>query len=639
MIDAVRNIGLEFIKEKEKEPGEQFLKCLIRKHRKVKEEPSLMKLIFRLDREEITRDVVEVNDRRLQECYWVGNAEGNRPQNRLTTDKIEYLMDPEDKKRATWNIIQNIEEFWRSEEMPSTVAELRDKLKKIEDKFFGDDQRKEKTREEIERIRSPYKDKIVLCTVSVEENGKLEDLTKTEGYEEFLKRVFLRPHEAVEGLCRVCGEKKKVLPDPGFPGGSILKMYVTDKKGFTSGVADTDEARLRTFSVCPDCLRGLLAGENYIRRNLRDRLGKGFSVYLVPKGIGFKRLDELRKNVRDVFGAVKGFEGLQEFERVLSREYEMLAAENVYLDLIFGAPLQSKFDFKYYIQDVPILRLEMLRRKMSEIGKKAANGEKADEQKLLGGSEEEWNLGFQKICEIFPLRTQRWKIREWKVLLELFSAMLTKTPYFKHLLFNRAKMLARIHRFGVYEPYGMREPSDPDRRLVEDILKYNLLLRLLTDVGCMTENIESASERTQAELKQWYEEIPGEVKQWWNWVGYDEKQKALFLLGYLVGKIGSEQFKKGDKKKAILNRINFDGMPSERIYTLANSVLKSLRDYGILHFNEAIYASMKLMLDRTIEEMKDPTENLFYILSGYSFSTRTTMVRKVKNDGGGSTEE
>lgn len=607
MIDSIKKIG--------KERSEPFPKSLVIGVRKARvKNPLLMKLIFSLDEKKIKGDFIELDDNRLREYYWVGNAEGNIPQNRLTTNRLDYLINLENKKRATYNIIQNIKDFWLDGGIPKAVVSLQSKLERIEEEFFVDSGKARKLLGGVEKI-TRFKNEITLYTVCIEEKKIIGELAKTEGYEKFLSHVFLRPHKALKGRCHVCGREKDVLPDPAFRAGSILKIYVTDKKGFTSGVIDEDEARLRTFSICLDCLSELLAGENYIQTNLRDRLGRGFNVYLIPRGVRHRRLDKISsKYIREVFGAVKGFGGLQEFERKIETEYKRLHEgfmnENACLDLIFGAPTKAKFDFKYHIQDVPILYLNTLRGEMRKIAKIASE--------LLGGDEGEWNLGFQEIREIFPLRTQQGKVREWKVLLEFFSAILNKTPYPKHLLIRRATMLARLHRFGVYAPYGMRKPIDPSRRLVKDMLKYNLLIKLLFNVGCLSiEKGENMNER-----------IPAEVEQWWGEVNYDDKQKALFLLGCLVGKIGSEQFKKGDKKKAILNRINFDGMSSERVIMLTNMILKSLRDYKVLPENELIYASMKSMMEKTVRKMDDPVENLFYILSGYAFNTHMAITKR-----------
>lgn len=103
--------------------------------------------------------------------------------------------------------------------------------------------------------------------------------------------------------------------------------------------------------------------------------------------------------------------------------------------------------------------------------------------------------------------------------------------------------------------------------------------------------------------------------------GYNSWQAGLFILGVLVGKIGTEQYKKGDKKKSILDNIDFDGMSNEKIKWLTNIVLKGLRDYGILEYNEIIYAQAKRLIDKTLNDLKNPLDNTFYLLSGYAFIT------------------
>jgi CRISPR-associated protein Csh1 len=113
-----------------------------------------------------------------------------------------------------------------------------------------------------------------------------------------------------------------------------------------------------------------------------------------------------------------------------------------------------------------------------------------------------------------------------------------------------------------------------------------------------------------------------EIEEFFSAMRYAEWQKALFLLGLLVGKIGIEQRKRGDEKKAVLNKINFEGMPAERVKLLSVHVLEGLRNYRALDSrSEAIYAYMKMMMDRNLEALQNPIDNVFYILSGYAYAT------------------
>jgi CRISPR-associated protein Csh1 len=110
-----------------------------------------------------------------------------------------------------------------------------------------------------------------------------------------------------------------------------------------------------------------------------------------------------------------------------------------------------------------------------------------------------------------------------------------------------------------------------------------------------------------------------------NWLknmGYNEYNTALFLLGYIIAQIGNAQYKKGDEKKSILDKIDFKGMKKERILLLACELLQSLRNYKILNYNESYYYKMMELLNKAGKEIdKDPIENLFYILSGYAYGT------------------
>lgn len=107
----------------------------------------------------------------------------------------------------------------------------------------------------------------------------------------------------------------------------------------------------------------------------------------------------------------------------------------------------------------------------------------------------------------------------------------------------------------------------------------------------------------------------------------------MFLLGVLIGKVGQVQYSvKKDVKKAVLNKINFDGMMVERVKILANKILEDLRNYDILIYNEVIYGEMKNQLDRNLEKLNNPINNVFYILSGYAYSTLKSITGGNKNE-------
>jgi CRISPR-associated protein Csh1 len=117
--------------------------------------------------------------------------------------------------------------------------------------------------------------------------------------------------------------------------------------------------------------------------------------------------------------------------------------------------------------------------------------------------------------------------------------------------------------------------------------------------------------------------VPEEITKFWIDIGtYDDPRKALFLLGYIVGNVGNKQYKSGHKTKPILNKINFQGMNIQTIIRLTNDIFEKLSQYKILGYNEAIFHQYKRLVDIYSSDWPlNNQENVFYILSGYSFST------------------
>ena len=100
---------------------------------------------------------------------------------------------------------------------------------------------------------------------------------------------------------------------------------------------------------------------------------------------------------------------------------------------------------------------------------------------------------------------------------------------------------------------------------------------------------------------------------------YNKAQTALFLLGRLIGEVGYRQ----GGKEPILEKINYQGMDPRRILRLTNEVFEKLKQYKVLQYNKGIFSICKMLLDKEIEHWSlDDQENVFYILSGYSYRRR-----------------
>lgn len=613
MLKSLKDIGEVVLSSGEDELEIAKIK---RRGRKKGGENYLVKIIFDLDNGILDYDCsFKCDESKAREYLWVGNAVGKKHQMVLTTDKPKYLLDPTDPTK--WSIGEIINKINEKGFSDYDIRSLQRLLINIKEKFFP---KGENLVQEFENLlaKKRYDSKdLALYTVSLRKDRNVVDLVKEPGYKKFLHYVLYETESGdypiMRGRCHICGEVKEVLTNPSYPEGTLLNIYNVDKLGFFPDLSNDPANMLKAHVVCVDCKKKLRLGLNFVERNLTGSIGETatgrLNLFLIPAfvgtGLDYNLLQEVVSQMKDAFNAVKTYGSL----RMTESEMRLWTRFLYSLNLLFGYRVSSHFSFQYLIQDVPVTRfleLEDLTRKVSN-----------EVATLFDENIGKWYTGFEEIYSIFPLKKSRdGKIIEWKLIVELFDSMLKGTFYSKETIISRAVLYARILRYGTFGGYNIKEPKNiknVEVTICEGILKYNILLRILELI--VTEREESSIVKVSDENKD-------DIDTFFSVCSYSEWQKALFLLGVLVGRIGIEQYTPKNKKKAVLNKINFEGMSVERVKILANYVLEGLRNYRILDSrNEATYARMKEMLDRNLENLRNPVDNVFYILSGYAYAT------------------
>lgn len=584
----------------------------------------LVKIIFDVDNQRLDCEFLScrykqgkilLDDKeRLAEYLWIGNDVGMKPQRRLTTDKVEYLLDPS--KKNKWAIKKIIEEIDVMECADVDLQNLKNILNEIIISFFPSGQSLILDLDKLLAQKGVEKSDIALYTVSIRKNGVTLDLVKAEGYRRFIRRILYETESEkwpiVYGRCHVCGKLGRILSNPAYPEGTLLCMYNVDKLGFMPGLSDAPEMTACAHAVCPECKEKLRLGLNFIERQLRVQFGNGkLNAFIVPTilgaGLTRKYLEKLTQATKDAFSTIKAYESLKKVEELMREISEIFREQgqsiSAYsINILFGYRTSSHFAYQYLIQNVPMTRL-------IEIAEKAANVSSEASEFIIG----EWGMGIDDIYSIFPLRETRKNV-EWKPFVELLNAMLSSTLFDWQDVIARAVLFARICKYGAEAGYTVKAPQkNAEIYMCEGIFKYNLLFKLLREIGVVESMNEATLEVCVPDAK---------LNQFISMQGYTESQRSLFLLGYLIGKIGVAQYNKGDERKSVLNKVNFEGMSAERIKLLANYVLDGLRNYRLLNaYNEEIYSCMKAMLDRHIGKLQDPVDNTFYLLSGYAYAT------------------
>ncbi|MEN3012046.1 MAG: TIGR02556 family CRISPR-associated protein [Dictyoglomus thermophilum] len=595
---------------------------------------------FDLESEKINLYRREVDRQVLEEYLWVGNAKGNNPQDRLTTNNVSYLICSAGAGNGSSivNLLNNL----KGGTLKNLLEEVKNKffmslplekvrycldLSKIgngeiidikppessdEKKYLKDIENlwKKKFLEIIEEKLGLKEKEISLFTVTI--NGMKP--SEFKDYKEYIENSLIEEsfEESFEGTCHVCGERSEITYDTTkFP----VKFYITKLITFSSDFEGKGVKKgfSKNFSLCRDCYKDIILGIKFIQNNLDTRLGNN-DLWIIP-GLFFNPLGkELKESwIRTSREFVKSTFNLQEFlsfeERIQRnldeyREFEEIADYGT-VDLLFYERSKEAFKIKEYIKDVHLRRVEKIRNSIREVENLGRE---------IFGEGENWFLGLEDIYFLIPIR--RGKVSEYKKMLDLYEDIFLEHRIDKDILIDYFVDLAKVYRFEKFSQYNIKMVKNTDMGMSLSILKTNLLLKLFEKLNLITGGDrmpEFADDVLDKDLQEYISKMQ-----------YSEEEAALFLLGYLIGEIGYEQIRGADlsAKKPILNKINFNGISAKNLINLANEVFEKLDQYKIRGYNEKIFSVMKSLMDKHIKSWKlSEQENVYYILSGYAFNT------------------
>lgn len=664
MINGIRSIG-QVLLQSNSTFLEQLVDTKLVDTKYVRSEEEKYIVVLDIDSATITLSInlLEADEERVKHILWVGNASSNDDQDRLTTDNIGYLASqtipnllkpgrlPDGELRKKLEILlkelyldlgekENLLEknediqyeryrrFWNLLKLgindPDLIPPSSEKIKeiKVERGVFSIDFFKEylkRTRESkkiielIKKILENYilkinnlnKKQLVLYTLSID--GQL--LVRHPDYIKYLERRFLKDifDNSIEGVCHICGSYREVSDNTKYF--RMMKFYNKDKIGF-AGNLDQKEGFFKRYSICRECYSNLLAGERFVENKLSTRLAYT-TVHLIPEFYlpictEGKELERWADYLKNRISAIETLDGWKEFQDHLDdyRYYEDNKAAFI-INFLFTERRQSESRILKLIPDVPPSRLDRLDDERNSVRIFA-------DSHL--GQRNSWDLSLRRILYLFPIEKGRDGIKIG-VFLEFLDVLLNFRGLEERYIVKQLLETSRIHRL---EQYGnhIHSAKDSDMELVIHLLLSNLFIRYLRGLGVLKDD-----RRKEEYVVEEWELLDANLKEYIDGIGLNSSEKALFLLGYLVGKVATEQYRVS-KNKPILNKINFQGMDENKVIRLSNEIYEKLRQSRIADYNEGTYATMKSLLDRKRKQgaLMSPQENAYWILSGYAYA-------------------
>lgn len=434
---------------------------------------------------------------------------------------------------------------------------------------------------------------------------------------------------AKRGVCAVTNKESMVTSQTTK---LKFKYYITDKANFASGINKNNFYKNLTLSK--DAYKCLQVGEAYILRNFDTRFSN-LPCYIIPELLydapfADIPMDQISDRVKKLVRTVKTIDTTVRIDEIIEdyREYE--DQDNlITLHFLFYTKEQEALKINKLLNDVPLAHIKKLGLEISKvinIGKDFFPNAY-------------FTLGLDTMYYLLPIRIHNREPVDKRKIYQLYEALLTNKRLSYHWLISQFVYLARVHMFANYRLYQFHydsrtKESQNDINLVNAIIYTQLLLKLLKSLDLLEGGIS---------VESYHYELPDqELAEYMKTMNFTVPQSSLFLLGYLISRIGAAQVNKAKTQlggqnqsvsgktsnKPILSKINFRAMNKQKIMMLSNDVFEKMKQLEINNLtNEAIYGEHRHLLDLAIREHWELSdyEGVYYILSGYAYGTKKIL--------------
>lgn len=425
-------------------------------------------------------------------------------------------------------------------------------------------------------------------------------------------------YQQKKAICSVCSNSglKTTSDSTNFK----FKLYMRDKVSFSSNL---DGKFTKNYNICKNCYQHLLIAENFIATNLKTKIG-GLSCYIIPHVLAEAKdfdIEEFSENIVLKSNSIVHFITLEE------KLADKLDAQSSFVInyLFYYSPLGSnEFKVLKLIKDVPPCRLDRIRNYEEEIAHLV-------DDKFEGAPK--FKIDLNKLWSCIPakeVRTKQKKVESYagtSRYLDLLDSIFSQNKINNRFVIAQFIETIQILKFE-RDGYNIKYSDN----FVSKIIQLNFLLLFFKKLN-LIEGFEMAN-INETDIFTIQDLIPEEILDYWNNIEiYDSNQKkSLFLLGYMIGEIGISQSSKDIKNKPILNKINFQGMGIEKLIRLANEVPEKLRQYRKFSYNENINTVFRILFESNLKNWNlSNQENVFYVLSGYSYLNYILWNRSKKN--------
>ena len=221
--------------------------------------------------------------------------------------------------------------------------------------------------------------------------------------------------------------------------------------------------------------------------------------------------------------------------------------------------------------------------------------------------------------------------------LELFKDIFEHRKIDKDILFKHFTKYLIVQRSGQFankkhRAYGnIYEQNNFDYAISNAVLNYLVFIKLLKKLKLLNDNNMEENINIQKNGN----DIKTRIENFFADMDYTDRQKGLFYLGRVLNQIAYAQVQSKHTTKPILNKLNYNGMDKDAVMRLYLDLQEKVRQYvSKINLNsvEFDFARFTRYFNPNAKKGElTPEENVFYILSGYSFGLMSSGDNKNEN--------
>jgi CRISPR-associated protein Csh1 len=235
------------------------------------------------------------------------------------------------------------------------------------------------------------------------------------------------------------------------------------------------------------------------------------------------------------------------------------------------------------------------------------------------GAPKRFNLN--SIYSIIPLRKDK---EQKNKALSLFKSILENRKIEKQSLFTYFCELILCHYYERYKSYTNVHESSSDYlnlSIRNSTYKYLAFFEVLKKLNIIDMNEENNLK--SEELGNKYDQA---IHDFFVKMNFNQHQRAMFYLGRMLNAV---EFIQKEKKKTVIEKVNFHGMDIDDIQRLRISLVEKAKQYGKI--GKVVFTDRKFgeLFDFNNWQM-NPQEAVFFLLTGYSFGISTNDVETLQ---------